>query len=125
MGRQPNWFRDLVATVSAETAAREALNKPPPPKRKRISTAHARKYQQLANYPYPAEFYAFTCGARTRAGTPCKLRPFHANGRCKFHGGPSTGPKTAEGRRQSAENGKKGGRPRKCVGDQESKNLTP
>ena len=27
------------------------------------------------------------CGARTQAGTPCTLKPNHANGRCKFHGG--------------------------------------
>ena len=37
------------------------------------------------------------CGARTRKGTPCRAKAF-ANGRCKFHGGLSTGPRTAEGR---------------------------
>jgi hypothetical protein len=36
------------------------------------------------------------CGARTRAGTPCKA-PAMPNGRCYRHGGPSTGPRTAEG----------------------------
>ena len=36
------------------------------------------------------------CGARTRAGTPCRCRAL-ANGRCKYHGGLSTGPKTPEG----------------------------
>lgn len=30
------------------------------------------------------------CGAKTRAGTPCK-QPGMANGRCKMHGGPSPG----------------------------------
>ena len=37
------------------------------------------------------------CGAKTRKGTPCECQAL-ANGRCKFHGGASTGPKTAEGK---------------------------
>lgn len=49
-----------------------------------------------------------TCGAKTRAGTPCKLTSIYDNGRCKFHGGLSTGLKTTEGKRQSAKNGFKG-----------------
>ncbi|WP_274379322.1 HGGxSTG domain-containing protein [Pseudoroseomonas vastitatis] len=36
------------------------------------------------------------CGAKTRAGTPCAAAGM-ANGRCKMHGGKSTGPRTAEG----------------------------
>src|SRR5580765_1676066 len=36
------------------------------------------------------------CGARNRRGTPCQC-PAMANGRCRLHGGLSTGPKTAEG----------------------------
>src|SRR5690625_7696169 len=31
------------------------------------------------------------CGAKTRAGTPCKNGAM-ANGRCRMHGGKSTGP---------------------------------
>ena len=53
------------------------------------------------------------CGAKTRAGTPCKQKAVYANGRCKFHGGLSTGPRTPEGKRRSALNGHLGGRPRK------------
>ena len=34
------------------------------------------------------------CGARTRAGHPCR-QPAMANGRCRLHGGKSTGPRTA------------------------------
>jgi hypothetical protein len=41
------------------------------------------------------------CGARTRAGCPCRA-PAMANGRCRMHGGPSTGPRTAEGRARAA-----------------------
>lgn len=36
------------------------------------------------------------CGARTRVGRPCR-GPAMANGRCRMHGGASTGPRTAEG----------------------------
>ena len=36
------------------------------------------------------------CGARTRQGAPCGNLGM-ANGRCRFHGGLSTGPKTPEG----------------------------
>lgn len=35
-----------------------------------------------------------TCGARTRAGGACR-GPAMANGRCRFHGGKSTGPRPA------------------------------
>ena len=33
-----------------------------------------------------------TCGARTRSGGPCKHKGNVRNGRCKRHGGASTGP---------------------------------
>lgn len=36
------------------------------------------------------------CGARTRRGTPCRA-PAMRNGRCRMHGGLSTGPRTQEG----------------------------
>jgi hypothetical protein len=36
------------------------------------------------------------CGARTRSGSACKS-PAMPNRRCRLHGGPSTGPRTAEG----------------------------
>lgn len=54
-----------------------------------------------------------TCGAVTRAGTPCKQKAIYWNGRCKFHGGLSTGPTTEAGKEQCRINGRKGGRPRK------------
>lgn len=37
------------------------------------------------------------CGARTRSGNSCKRPGNKINGRCKLHGGRSTGPKTKEG----------------------------
>ncbi|UTH72501.1 HGGxSTG domain-containing protein [Chromobacterium sp. IIBBL 290-4] len=55
--------------------------------------------------PYPEECRGLTCGAKTRAGTPCKLTSIYGNGRCKLHGGLSTGPRTKEGKRRAAQNG--------------------
>lgn len=61
----------------------------------------------------PADLIGLTCGAKTRAGTPCKLTTLYDNGRCKWHGGCSTGPKTEAGKEQARINGRKGGRPKK------------
>jgi hypothetical protein len=36
------------------------------------------------------------CGAKNRKGTPCQC-PAMKNGRCRLHGGLSTGPRTPEG----------------------------
>jgi hypothetical protein len=43
---------------------------------------------------------AVQCGARTRRGTACQ-GPAMRNGRCRMHGGLSTGPRTPEGRERS------------------------
>jgi transcriptional regulator with XRE-family HTH domain len=43
------------------------------------------------------------CGAKTRKGKPCRNLSEPGRHRCKFHGGKSTGPKTAEGRAKIAE----------------------
>lgn len=43
------------------------------------------------------------CGARTRKGHPCRAMAINGKGRCKFHGGMSTGPKTSTGRARIAE----------------------
>lgn len=37
------------------------------------------------------------CGARTRAGCPCRAPAIRGRLRCRMHGGRSTGPRTAEG----------------------------
>lgn len=48
------------------------------------------------------------CGARTRLGLECR-QPSMRNGRCRFHGGKSTGARTEEGRaRQVAANTRHG-----------------
>lgn len=61
----------------------------------------------------PADLAGLACGARTKAGTPCKQKALYSGGRCKWHGGCSTGPTTEAGKEQARINGRKGGRPRK------------
>lgn len=55
-------------------------------------------YAGQAVGPIPEDLHDLTCGAKTRKGTPCKRRDLYSSGRCKLHGGLSTGPKTAEGK---------------------------
>jgi hypothetical protein len=48
-------------------------------------------------------FEATRCCARTRAGHPCRRKGL-TNGRCRNHGGMSTGPKTREGKIRALRN---------------------
>ena len=57
--------------------------------------------------PLPDDLKDLTCNAKTRSGGRCKRRDIRRNGRCKFHGGMSTGPKTPEGKKRSANKGGK------------------
>lgn len=41
------------------------------------------------------------CGAKSRNGTPCQAPGNGKGGRCKLHGGKSSGPKTQEGKARS------------------------
>lgn len=45
-----------------------------------------------------------SCGARTKAGTACGTQPLPGKCRCKWHGGCSTGPRTAEGKAKALAN---------------------
>ncbi|MGE0164664.1 MAG: HGGxSTG domain-containing protein [Dongiaceae bacterium] len=57
---------------------------------------------RLRNGATPGDFLAAPrCAARTRAGGCCR-QPAMRNGRCRMHGGLSTGPRTAEGRARCA-----------------------
>ncbi len=54
---------------------------------------------EIQNKPHDSNPFIVVaqCGAKTRKGTPCQC-PAMKNGRCRLHGGLSTGPKTSEGR---------------------------
>ena len=48
------------------------------------------------------------CGAKSkRTGNPCQRPPCAPNGRCYFHGGRSTGPKTSDGKRRCGNSNRK------------------
>jgi len=56
---------------------------------------------RLKNGNPPGDYLAAPrCGAKTRAGCACR-QPAMKNGRCRLHGGKSTGARTAEGRRRA------------------------
>jgi hypothetical protein len=52
----------------------------------------------------PDDLNELRCGAKTRKGTPCAIRAIYLNGRCKHHGGLSTGPRTIAGKAASRDN---------------------
>ncbi|WP_440997660.1 HGGxSTG domain-containing protein [Arhodomonas sp. SL1] len=52
----------------------------------------------------PLEVRGLRCGVTTRTGHPCQRRDLGAGGRCRLHGGRSTGPRTPEGLRRVAAN---------------------
>lgn len=64
----------------------------------------------LPSWPeFPPECIDMTCGGRgRRKGTPCQSKDIERNGRCKWHGGRSTGPKTPKGKIRSLANLKRG-----------------
>ena len=68
--------------------------------------------QELPSYPEILRQFPLICGAKTRKGTLCKRIDLYSNGRCKLHGGLSTGPTTKEGKKKSAMNGFKASKTR-------------
>jgi hypothetical protein len=66
-------------------------------KEKNADLPHAKRRGQLKNgNPSGDPSIAPRCGATTRRHTSC-LAPAMRNGRCRLHGGKSTGPRTPEG----------------------------
>lgn len=73
----------LVCTTAAPASPPAVEPPSPPPATKR------RGNPNLALTP--------RCGARTRAGCPCRAPAIHGKLRCRMHGGRSTGPRIPEG----------------------------
>src|ERR1039457_2781160 len=69
----------------------EGINKMPD------NEPHAQRRGWLKNGNPPGDFStAPRCGTKTRKGPAC-MAPAMPNGRCRMHGGASTGPRTAAG----------------------------
>ena len=69
----------------------------------------------LKNDNHPGDFAkAPRCGARTKRGIPCRA-PAMKNGRCRLHGGKSTGPRTREGLERMRQSKLKHGRYSKAM----------
>jgi hypothetical protein len=65
--------------------------------RKTAETPHEKRRGTLRNANPPGDFSkAARCGAKNRRGAPCRC-PAMPNGRCRLHGGLSTGPKMLAG----------------------------
>ena len=82
---------DLVPPAGGRPDSPPAAGSPQP------ATAPPANRGWLRHGNRPGDFLAAPrCGACTRAGTACR-QPAMKNGRCRFHGGKSTGPRTAAG----------------------------
>ena len=51
---------------------------------------------------FGADWPGQRCGAKTRRGVPCQRPANKRNGRCRLHGGASSGPRTEQGRAKIA-----------------------
>ena len=111
------WERKAVVDVEAPTP-RRLLRVLMPPGRAHLGNALARTrgdevlyklQQRVLGARWAAQEMAeraqrpVLCGARTHKGQPCRNMSEPGRSRCKFHGGKSTGPRTAEGRARTAE----------------------
>lgn len=83
--------------------------------------ALCRDLAQMPNLPelgVHSTIRALSCGARTRKDVPCKRTDLGPSGRCRFHGGASTGPRTEAGiERARANLSLRWDRPSLLVGD--------
>ena len=106
--RNSQGFSDPQAALHARYVAAMRAHK------RACRIARARGQYELSpgwpRWPDLAQFEGLRCGARAKSsGKPCRLTEIYSNGRCKFHGGCSTGPKTAEGKAASSRNACKRG----------------
>ena len=90
-GPEPAAGGPASSPPGSRAAAPGAVVAAPPPRRGRLKNSN----------PSGDYLAAPRCGAKTRAGCACR-QPAMTNGRCRLHGGKSTGARTADGRRRAA-----------------------
>ena len=66
-----------------------------------------RKHNELVARKADKDAQKKICGAKTRRDQPCRCQGLGRGGRCKYHGGMSTGPRPAEGRQRCGEGTKR------------------
>ena len=97
--KSDNWVERFVAARLAEHDERVRLRRAGKAARSAkwhaVSVARERATEERARL---RELRNKPCGARTRAGHPCRRKGLGKGGRCPNHGGMSTGPRTPEGR---------------------------
>jgi hypothetical protein len=114
---RPDWLDAFPEMTPENLAKANAAQKAADERRRREAEEQARKQGESGSPKLhavpgqrrghlkngnPAGDYmaAPRCGAHTRSGACCR-QPAMPNGRCRFHGGLSTGPRTAEGLQRS------------------------
>ena len=109
MARAARWYRALVAGVHRRVEQEWRRKEKQEEWCEENERVRGRRRTPKAERP--------RCGARCRDGHPCQARAVWdrergevRNGRCRMHGGLSTGPQTEEGKRRSLEGARKGGR---------------
>jgi len=71
-------------------------------------TGEARTWRRRAGWkPRKGTARRPLCGAKTRAGTPCRAVVVEGRAKCRLHGGASTGPTSAEGRARIVESNRR------------------
>lgn len=101
----------VLDAIVAEWAALTGIKYRPidPPKtsvrRPEFNDTNARAYEFGATLFYRPRPAGAKCGARRhRDGQPCEAKPEPGRARCRFHGGRSTGPRTADGKARAMAN---------------------
>ena len=102
-GRSREEGESVLTLEQLETRLASLVNRSRAAEEREARRARAAANRELRNRPPKRELPP--CGARTRAGGSCKARPWRPrdavlprNGRCRMHGGLSTGPRTPEGK---------------------------
>jgi hypothetical protein len=91
----------VPTNVGADLRSAPADHRPPTVSTPKLHAAPDVRRGRLKNGNPSGDYLrAPRCGARTRAGCACR-QPAMKNGRCRMHGGLSTGPRTSEGRRRA------------------------
>lgn len=99
--RVTEWLE--IVHAQAEAAAQEISEAAKSRRKKR----EARKQAWRLDREAALKKLKPVCGARNRRGQPCQSKKLLRGGKCKFHGGMSTGPKTPEGLARCAEAGRR------------------